>query len=546
MKEAAIGLAGVACLGTMAGCSNTGAAAAGSADLPQRWDYEAEIVVCGFGAAGAMAAREAIAQGCSCLVIEKADEANAGGASTCCGGYFMSGQSTSDLIADSNGYLSEGAAKKFLDGIAENIEWCLESGLKATPLTGTGPAAAAGGVVLNMVKGNGVEFYRFLSDAVTQCGTEVLYGTAATKLVYDTAKKTVCGVQAADAGGAPLNIKATRGVILATGNMAGNRDLIDRFFLPNGIDTAHVGSPYNTGEGFIMAQEIGASVKSLNCRGLELYSFCLTKASSDAGSGITFNPMGAEKDAYIFVNPKGKRFVNENSTWGHYKGTQPWLDFQTTSSYRDITDLGWTNLPMYVVFDSKIMGSAPLTSNTNTDWMNVKGGYSWSADNKAELDKGWIVKGDTIEELVKNLAAQSGKSPISAAGLQATIERYNRFSATGTDGDYGRQGLLALDTPPFYAAQLSVGLLYTIGGLRIGENAETLDWNDKPISGLYHAGDIGQVNELNSQGIVGAMSYGAMAARALASAESRTIAGAAATVIDAPSGDQIDLATNGL
>ena len=50
--------------------------------LPETWDYAADVVIVGYGAAGAMAAREAVAEGASAIVLEKCDEAMCGG-STC-------------------------------------------------------------------------------------------------------------------------------------------------------------------------------------------------------------------------------------------------------------------------------------------------------------------------------------------------------------------------------------------------------------------------------------------------------------------------------
>ncbi|MBR3258121.1 MAG: FAD-binding protein, partial [Eggerthellaceae bacterium] len=500
LEGAIAGLAGAACLGGMAACSKKDQEPEAEViplGLPEKWDIEADIVVCGLGAAGIGAARGAIGAGASCVILEKAPEQYAGGATSVAGGFFVPKTTPEALIEDSNNYLSREAAKTMCDSMAESVDWCIGSGLKVNKVT-------FGVMEIYLSNGFGAGFYQFLSESIKDCGANILYETAVTKLVYDATNKRVCGVEAVDASGKTLFFKANKGVILATGNMCGNRDLVDRYFVPNGLETAHCGSPYNTGDGFIMASELGASPKSLNVRGLELCSWSFTKGSDEIGTALQFSPNGAHKDAYIMVSKKGKRIMNENSTWGHYKGIAPWYDFQTTSSYHNPLDLGWTNWPVYVVFDSK-MASEPVSTNTGSGWAFMKGVYNWSADNSAEMAKGWIAKGDTIEELVANLAKQSGKDQIDPEALKATIAQYNGYCADGVDLAFERQGLMALDTPPYYAAQLSLGLLYTVGGLRSGKNAETLDWHDNPIAGLYHAGDIGQTHELNSQGIIGAL-----------------------------------------
>jgi tricarballylate dehydrogenase len=47
-----------------------------------------------------------------------------------------------------------------------------------------------------------------------------------------------------------------------------------------------------------------------------------------------------------------------------------------------------------------------------------------------------------------------------------------------------------LDSPPYYAFPVTCGITFTFGGLRITENAEVCDTEDKPIRGLFAAGEI--------------------------------------------------------
>ena len=48
----------------------------------------------------------------------------------------------------------------------------------------------------------------------------------------------------------------------------------------------------------------------------------------------------------------------------------------------------------------------------------------------------------------------------------------------------------AIDTPPFSAYRVTVGITYTFGGLKINTQAQVLDEEDRPIRGLYAAGEI--------------------------------------------------------
>lgn len=48
-----------------------------------------------------------------------------------------------------------------------------------------------------------------------------------------------------------------------------------------------------------------------------------------------------------------------------------------------------------------------------------------------------------------------------------------------------------LDTPPYYAAEMNMCTLYSIGGLDGDEHSRVLDWDNQPIGRLYRAGNIG-------------------------------------------------------
>ena len=47
-----------------------------------------------------------------------------------------------------------------------------------------------------------------------------------------------------------------------------------------------------------------------------------------------------------------------------------------------------------------------------------------------------------------------------------------------------------LDTPPFTAYQITCGITFTFGGLRINREGQVMSTDDHPISGLYAAGEL--------------------------------------------------------
>jgi hypothetical protein len=143
-------------------------------------------------------------------------------------------------------------------------------------------------------------------------------------------------------------------------------------------------------------------------------------------------------------------------------------------------------------------------------WAWTHSGYTWSADNSAEIEKGWILKADTIEELAAQMTTMhllTGQ-PISvdAAGLKVAIDEYNAGCAAGVDA-FGRDPgkLKPIDTPPYYAAEIVPSALYTIGGLMTDRGGKVLDWSNSPIPRLYAAGNVGQGLELGPCGVCGCM-----------------------------------------
>ena len=107
-----------------------------------------------------------------------------------------------------------------------------------------------------------------------------------------------------------------------------------------------------------------------------------------------------------------------------------------------------------------------------------------------------VVRASTIGELAKKLGLDRAK-------VEVTIEKFNaavqegKFDPSKLDGK-GTRGIDppksnwagAIDTPPFSAYRVTGGITYTFGGLKINTKAQVLDGEDRPIRGLYAAGEI--------------------------------------------------------
>ncbi len=122
--------------------------------------------------------------------------------------------------------------------------------------------------------------------------------------------------------------------------------------------------------------------------------------------------------------------------------------------------------------------------------------YIWSKDNLAELNKGWIMKARTIEELGTKITADPDNDGLmSISNLRANIKRYNQFCRDGEDLDFHREksSLAPLEDPPYYATKLWPGGPNTNGGPRRNKNAQVVHPDKSPVPRLYSAGELGSL-----------------------------------------------------
>ena len=205
------------------------------------WDIQADVVVVGFGAAGACAALEAASRGCDVVVV---DRFCGGGATALSGGVIYAGGGTpwqraagvTDTAEAMFGYLSTevgdavsaATLREFCDGSAGMLSWLADHGvpfegslcpdkisypsnrhylyysgseLSAAASTSAGPPAPRG----HRTKARGTSgglLYARLAAAVRASGVHVLTQTTARELVTDPGGR-VTGVACLTLRGAP-------------------------------------------------------------------------------------------------------------------------------------------------------------------------------------------------------------------------------------------------------------------------------------------------------------------------------------------------------
>jgi succinate dehydrogenase/fumarate reductase flavoprotein subunit len=517
IKTAAIG-AGAAAL-TVPGAGNANAQKI--LDI-EHWDKEADVVVVGYGGAGAVTAITAHDAGAKVLILEKAP-IEGGGCTRMAGGQAAyvdpkdAAGAAEYLYTACLGMTPMDICRAWADEIANNDDWLTSMGINWTKF-GTRPGYKnhadfqnfPGADALNLlaVNGGGPAFFKAMNKHIESRGIEILFDAPATDLIQNPVNKEILGVKAGNKG-RDLYIKARKAVVLCTGGFDFNEEMKNNYLRPYPIK--FVGWRYNTGDGVKMAQAVGADLWHMNT----IASAGQTVVTPASEIGWMY--AGVQGDGYIWVNRYGKRFACESPRWFDHRASMgydiwDWSDTQKDAAYPCI--------PFYLIFDEKTRKAGPIGGGFGSQMgaMSIPaelGGISekWSDDNSREITLGWVKKGNTIKEL----AASIGK--LSDPGvLEESIARWNGFCAAAKDLDFGRSEKLSpIETPPFYSIEMYPGGFNTLGGPRKNARSQVLDTRKKPIPRLYTAGVLGST-AANIYGLAGHnwaefMAFGRIAGR---------------------------------
>ncbi len=462
------------------------------ADGDMEWEREADVIFVGAGGAGLYGAAGALDEGASVLVLEKETPENAGGDTRVYGGIFAV-RDADNIVAQTMGTMDRELAENIADYILDIKGW-FDDNTNITWRDG----------VWTIADGAGPAVYSALMDFKDQAGIEVLYETPGKNLIVNDEGRVI-GVRAGQEG-SEKNYKANKGVILTSGGYECNKEMMSQLhsFL---LDFTSVAHPSATGDGLRMALAAGGAVEHLGS-GMEWFDFAFAQPSREFGTGITnrvwptdeiSKRINMEKvPSKIFVNMAGQRFMDESYMVTHNKSySLPFLQFGVINDPIKT----FKNLPFFMVLDDDCLKAQPLGKVIgDNDWTHARvyDVYDWSDDNQAEIEKGWILKADTIEELAELMVAadycHGTENAVDAEALKATIEEWNAACEAGEDSKFGRPAefMRPIVTPPFYAAEMMPCTLYSCGGVKSDVNGQVVGWDGNPIPGLFCAGNIGQ------------------------------------------------------
>ena len=462
--------------------------------VPRKWDAEADVVVVGFGAAGVAAAVTAHDLGAEVVILEKAPEGEHGGNTRVAGQGYLNTTSAEDAAA----YLTalcgpyavpEPMVRVWAQEMCRNNQWLQSLGgdpqeHQHPPVGIEFPDLPGSGCVHKFHDGPTYGYsytWKLFERLVKQRPIPILYETPGRELIQHDITKDILGVRA-QRRDESICVKARRAVVLTCGGFENNQQMI-RDYLP-GVPYCYTsGSPYNEGDGVRMAMSVGADLWHMNnYAGPSMALKVPEVRTTFSMQALHFSK--AMPGGMIVVGPDSRRFCNEKYKTRHGKipVNGSWLPLSTPC-------------PMFMIFDHSLFAAGPLyDKHPSHGWTQIIERYEWSADNRAELAKGWIKTADSLAALASLL----GLDP---AALGDTVACWNRACQAGRDPDFGRTLMLApIAEGPFYAVELSPSMLNTQGGPRRNERGQIVRPDGMPIPRLYSAGELGSIYSYLYQG----------------------------------------------
>jgi len=331
-----------------------------------------------------------------------------------------------------------------------------------------------------------------MTEVARRDGVDLRLGHRVQRVVSHEGR--VVGVEAMDTAGGLLRVGASKAVVFASGGFTHDDELRrNNLALPVFPGCA---AQTNEGDFLRIAMPLGAQPRNMNAAWLCPVPLEKAVQRRPDLSGI-FTMVG---DSMVIVNKHGRRVVNEKLQY--HEIAQSFFTWDGEAAE-------YPNLVMACIWDQR---TADAAGN------DLFGSVVPTPDSH---DTAHVITGDTLEELVANIAerftayaAHTGGAQVSPdflANLRKTVATFNEYARGGRDPEFRRgerpiQHVFTGAVPdgdaganptmypiseqgPFYAALLTGGTLDTKGGPKVDEDARVLDDADQPIPGLYGVGN---------------------------------------------------------
>lgn len=433
-------------------------------------DKTADLVVIGAGGAGLSAAVEAADNGVENIVLLEKMMSIGGTTFISQGmiaGYETTMQKAQDieltydqmydnLMNNALYRLDPELTKITVENAGKTIDWLIERlqvPFTENILVGYGPLQmmhvmgsedAAGGQALKAP----------FETALNEAGVDLMLQTRATRLIMNE-DGSVRAVAAEQQDGSEIVIEA-KAVIIASGGYSYNPELTG-LLDPEMAGSFGIGHPASTGDGIIMASNVGAALTHTNHLMAVLKDYEIMANHNGNSNSANVSRFIAAPNL-VLVNTNAVRFVNEKS--GGYMTQE-----LNRPIFNEMTKTG--SAYVWAISDEATLTELGVTRGSEMEF----------------------IKADTVEEL-------AGLMGLDADTLKATVDTYNGYAAAGNDPDFNRgagswaesQPMLPLEAP-YVAVSVVPCEIITYGGIARNANAEVLRADGSVIPGLFVAGE---------------------------------------------------------
>lgn len=548
------------------------------------WDYEADVIVIGAGGAGLPAALKAMEDGASVILVEA--NYDCGGHAAVSEGQLHSGGKTISQqewdVTDSadlyyfdhtrgasydSRYNDRAYTRSVANSMAECYEFILDKGIVVQDIEPmvrsyyrdggydadgiarmTYVDATAWVNDITGMQNNGIGVTRPLEVNLRENGAQFLMNYHMDKIYREEAfSGKVLGIQATytphvlpdetkplvgystegdiDCTLETVNVKANKGVIIATGGSIGNenfRTMIDPRLGPEFDGLAGMPFSDQDASGEIAAMQIGAGLGSMAGYMQDLGAAIVPAGRMGCqygyGNGFDenskvwklFRSRGISPDfeSMIMVNMLGSRCGNEDFCANKRALPESYEYFSTAFGSVFIDKEGDGNAecyggPLWAIFDQ-----AAVVRN------------DWEIDTAVDYENGYAFKADTLEELAEAVVNKYYEDiKMDPQTLVDTVTRYNQYVEAGKDDDWGKTTLTyKIEEGPFYCVWATPSLHDTLAGLRTDASMQVIDLLGKPIPGLFCAGE--SSGGMHVHGLGRVITGGYIAGRSAASVDS--------------------------
>jgi succinate dehydrogenase/fumarate reductase flavoprotein subunit len=414
-----------------------------------------DVIVAGTGLAGMSAAISAAENGAKVALLDKQQQALAGGSSALAlGGFSLPEADTAEArqlfvdeyIRESGGRADPALIRLLAENVSRDIDWLTGLGanlLEATPyppyravIRQAAPASFRG--MPNLLAA--------MHTAARKLRVAEVYRAKGKALLLDSTTGRVIGLRVSTPSG--LFDYRAKAIVLATGGYCGNPKMLEQWVGPNADEGIVRGATWNTGDGLAMAEALGAGTVQMG--GLDSIHVAGVSPKNPAiGQPSVVLPH------VVGINKAGRRFIDES--------------------------LG------YVSFGKAIIDQPGAEAALVFDQAMAETAAGKSVIDQYTHFKLDIIKVGALEELADSIGCPRVALVDTVAAFNAAVHGGKAPTAKPPKAAFANK----VDRAPFFALYpLKPGLTQTFGGLRVNPRCQVLETDGTPIRGLYAAGEV--------------------------------------------------------